>query len=289
LTTSDQRRARRPLAGKESGHDSSEVERRNPVTKAIQMIAWMSDSGEQQWGIRQAARGLGVPPSTAHRTVSMLEAAGVLQSDGEGRYGFTLEFIRLASRIALDVPLRRAARPHMRSLVERTNETAYLGLYSEDLTQMMYVESIDSDHPVRYVLPINEWMPLYAGAGGEAILAFLPDEEIEGILAQTDLKPLTDQTITDAEELKRELDDIRRRGYAMTVGRLIPGAVGIAAPVYGPDDRVIGDIVLALPEVRYDDDAAGALAAELTACVDAVSADLGARDPRARRQAEATG
>lgn len=267
----------RTRGSRTSQRSDGEIERRNPVTKAVQMIAWMSDSGEQQWGIRQAARGLGVPPSTAHRTVSMLEAAGVLTGDDEGRYSFTLEFIRMASRIALDVPLRRAALPHMQALVDAINETAYLGLYNEERTQMMYIECIDAPHPVRYVLPMYEWMPLYAGAGGEGILAFLPGAEIEHILANTDLKPLTAETITDAAELKRELDDIRSHGYAMTVGRLIPGAAGVAAPIYGPDDRVIGDVVLALPDVRFDEGAADALGAQVRACADAVSADLGSR------------
>jgi IclR family acetate operon transcriptional repressor len=257
--------------------EHAEIGRRNPVIKAVQVIAWMSDSGEQSWGIRQAARELGVPPSTAHRTFAMLENAGVLTSDDEGRYSFTLEFIRMASRIALDVPLRRAALPHMQALVERTNETAYLGLYGEDRGQIMYIECIEAAHPVRYVLPTYEWMPLYAGAGGEGVLAFLPEEEIDEILATTDLKPLTDQTLTDVAELKRELDDIRSQGYAMTVGRLIAGAAGVSAPVYGPNDRVIGVIVLALPDVRFGDRSADDLGADVAACADAISADLGAR------------
>jgi IclR family transcriptional regulator, acetate operon repressor len=269
--------------GAERSKTMAEIERRNPVTKAVQMIAWMADSGEKRWGIRQAARGLGIPPSTAHRTVSMLEAAGVVTTDGEGRYSFSLEFIRLASRIALDVPLRRAAMPHMQALVDRTDETAYLGLYNGDRTQMMYIECIESHHPVRYVLPMYEWMPLYAGAGGEAILAFLPSDEIESILANTDLKPLTDLTITDPAELKRELDEIRERGYAATTGRLIEGAMGIAAPIYGPEERVIGDVVLALPQLRVDAPRGESLGAEVAACADAVSADLGGRPRDARR------
>ena len=69
------------------------VERRSPVTKAIQMLAWMAESDEQSWGIRQAARGLDVPPSTAHRTFAMLESAGAVVSDEGGRYRFSLDLI----------------------------------------------------------------------------------------------------------------------------------------------------------------------------------------------------
>jgi IclR family acetate operon transcriptional repressor len=259
-----------------------EVERRNPVEKAVQMLAWMADSGEGHWGIRQLARGLEIPPSTAHRTVSMLEAAGVLTSDGEARYRFSLDFIRLASRVALDVPLRRAAMPHLRRLVERINETAYLGVYSSDRKRMMYVDCVHSTHPLRYVLPLYEWLPMHAGAGGEGILAFLPEDEIEAILASAELEPVTEQTVTDADELRRELIEVRARGYVMSVGRLIAGAVGIAAPVFGPDNRVIGDIVLALPEARIEPLTADTLGRELATCGDAVSADLGGNPAAAR-------
>lgn len=261
------------------GDGDGAVERRSPVTKAIQMLAWMADSGEQHWGIRQAARGLGLPPSTAHRTISMLESAGALTGDDEGRYRFSLDFIRLASRVALDLPLRRAALPHMHALVERTDETAYLGLYSSERRQMMYLDRVEAHHPLRYVLPLYEWLPMHAGAGGEGILAFLPDEESMSILTAANLERLTDRTVTDPEELMREFVEIRRRGYVMTRGRLIEGTVGMAAPVFGPDGRAIGDVVLALPEVRLKPEDADSLGRELAACADAVSADLGGRRP----------
>ena len=263
----------------QSGTDGGPPERRNPVTKAIQMLAWMADSGEQHWGIRQAARGVGVPPSTAHRTISTLEAAGVLTGDDNGRYRLSLDFIRLASRVALDVPLRRAALPRMHALVDRTEETAYLGLYNAERKRMMYVDRVESHHPLRYDLPLYEWMPMHAGAGGEGILAFLPESEIESILTDETLQAVTESTVTDADELRREFVDIRTRGYVMTRGRLISGTVGLAAPVFGPDGRVIGDIVLALPEARLKPQDADSLGRELAACADAVSADLGGRRP----------
>lgn len=255
------------------------VERRSPVTKALQMLEWMAESGEQHWGIRQAARGLDLPPSTAHRTISMLENAGALTSDEEGRYSFSLDLIRLASRVALDLPLRRAAMPHMRELVERTNETAYLGLYNSDRMRMMYLDRVQSDHPLRYVLPLYEWMPMHAGAGAEAMLAFLPEQERESILTEANLQAVTEETVTDPGELRRELAEIRGRGFVMTRGRLIEGAAGLAAPVFGPDDRVVGGLVLALPEVRLKPKDADSLGHELVRCADAVSADLGGQRP----------
>lgn len=260
----------------ERSEDAAERERRDPVSKAFRMLAWMADSGDGSWGVRELARGLRIAPSTAHRTVSMLEAAGVLVSDAEtGQYRLSLEFLRMASHVAAEIPIRQAALVHMQALVEATTETAYLGVYDASRRKMLYVETVHSSHPLRYVLPQYEWLPMHAGAGGLGILPFLPAEEIEDLLGQTELERLTDQTITDAGELARELEQIRRDGYVLSVGRLIEGAVGIAAPIFGPDDRVIGDVVLALPQVRLPAETAQSLGHDVVACANRVTVDLG--------------
>lgn len=273
--------------GSGGGEDGNGAERRSPVTKAIQMLAWMADSGEQSWGIRQAARGLEVPPSTAHRTFAMLESAGALVSDDAGRYRFSLDLIRLASRIGLDLPLRRAALPHMQELVELTGETIYLGVYGAERRRLMYVDRVESAHPLRYDLPMFEWLPMHAGAGGEAILAFLPESEIDAILGSDELAVLTEKTVTDPQQLRDELPLVRRDGYLETRGRLLEGTVGMAAPVFGPGDRVVGSIVVALPEIRLDRPDAQSLGTKLRSCADAVSADLGGSRPAADSAAPA--
>lgn len=269
--------SREPAAEAEDG--DAGVERRNPMAKAVQMLGWMADSGEQSWGIRQAARGLGLPPSTAHRTITMLQQAGALIGDEGGRYRFSLDFIRMASRVADELPLRRAALPHMADLVRQTDETTYLGVYSPERKRIMYVDRVESHHPLRYVLPLYEWLPMHAGAGGEAVLAFLADSDIESILSTDDLTALTHNTVTDPAQLRSEFAHIRQHGYIETRGRLIEGTVGMAAPVFGPAGAVVGSIVVALPEIRLNPDASHSLGVKLADCADAVSADLGGQRP----------
>ena len=265
-------------AAVDDSQEPTDGERRDPVTKAFRMLAWMADSDQDRWGVRELARGLEIAPSTAHRTISSLEAAGVLVADPQtAGYRLSLEFLRLASKATEDVPIRHAAIAHMRALVDTTNETAYLGAYDAARRKMMYVETVPSSHPLRYVLPMHEWLPMHAGAGGLGILPFLGNEEIEDILRRNALEPLTERTITDVTELNQELARIRRDGYVLSIGRLIPGAVGIAAPIFGSDDRVIGDIVLALPEVRLPAEIAESLGHDVMVCANRVTVDLGGR------------
>jgi IclR family acetate operon transcriptional repressor len=117
---------------------------------------------------------------------------------------------------------------------------------------MMFVEIVESAHPLRYELQLNRWLPVHAGATGLAIMAFLPEEERRTIVARSRLDPVTERTIQDPVFLQRELERIRHRGYACTHGQRIPGAVGLAAPVWGPDGRVVGDVALTVPDYRFE-------------------------------------
>lgn len=256
---------------------SDRSERRNPLEKAFRILAWVADREVSGWGVREVARELEMAPSTAYRTLAALEKADIVKLDEvSGQYGFTLEFLRLASRLAADVPTRRAALPRLTELVELTGETAYLGLYDHRRMKMMYIDVVESSHPVQYSMARFEWLDLYAGAGGLGILPFLPSRDIEVVLASTQLRPLTPDTVTDPEKLRTMLREIRQRGYVISVGQRIIGAVGIAAPIYGPDNCVIGDLVLALPASRFSQRSAHTLGRHVTNAAAAVSTDLGA-------------
>jgi IclR family acetate operon transcriptional repressor len=139
----------------------------------------------------------------------------------------------------------------MQSLVAGCNETAFLGLYDPARLEMVLAASVESLHPLRYVVRLHEWVPIHAGASGLAIMAFLPESERQAIISRTALRPFTDRTITEPQTLEKELARTRQRGYAFTRSQRIPGAVGLAAPIFGPDSRVVGDLILTIPEHRF--------------------------------------
>ena len=260
------------------GKAADGVERRKPLEKAFRILAWAADRDQPTWGVREVARELDMAPSTAYRVLSALEAADVVFFDAAtAQYSLTMEFFRLASRVAADVPIRRAALPRLGELVELTGETAYLGVYDQARMKLMYIDLVESPHPVQYTMARYEWLDLYAGAGGLGVLPFLPEPEIEQVLGTTELKALTPATITKPDMLHREFAKIRQQGYVVSVGQRIVGAVGIAAPIFGPADRVIGDVVLALPASRFSPRKEPTLGRQVAAAAAAVSAHLGAR------------
>lgn len=92
-------------------------------------------------------------------------------------------------------------------------------------------------------------LPLHAGASAQAILAFLPAEDQRAIL-ESALEQFTPATITDPGRLRRRLVAIRKQGYAESKGEVYPGAMGIAAPIFAREGRVVASIAVSGPAGR---------------------------------------
>jgi len=225
---------------------------RNPVEKAVTLLRWMVDDGGTEWGVREIARALGLAPSTVHRVLVDLEGQQLVRVDPvTARYSLALEFFRLAWKSTQRFPLRLVATPALRQLVEQTNETAFLGVYDRDRREMMFATAIESTNELRYVVTLNKWLPLYMGASGLAILAFLPERERRAIIAGVRAKSSRNGGPKLRKELLAKLAQVRRVGYSKTTGQRVAGAVGICAPVFGSGGIVVGDIGLSIPDLRF--------------------------------------
>lgn len=239
----------------------------------------MADQRGEDWGLRQVAAGVGMHPSTVHRLLSMLEVENLVRQDVEsGRYGLGADFLRLAWKTATRDSLARLAHPVLRRLRDETGETANLGIYDSGRRAMLLVSSVESQHAVRNIRPLYTWMPVHGGATGRALLAFLGREEREAVLAG-ELPAVTDATITDRDALARNLEEVRRKGYALSRGERVAGGVGIAAPVVGAGGRLAGVVGITMPEQRFARDDEPRLAPLVVAAARDVAARLGAGDP----------
>jgi DNA-binding IclR family transcriptional regulator len=120
-------------------------------------------------------------------------------------------------------------------------------------------------------------MPLHAGASGRAILAFLPEAEIESYL-QSGLPKVGPNTVTDRAELRRLLEQTREKGLARSRQESASGIAAISVPVFLPDGRVAGSLSISGPENRLTDDVLDSLAPKILESGVALSRELGYRD-----------
>jgi IclR family acetate operon transcriptional repressor len=252
--------------------------KRDPVVKAFKLLAWLIEQPAGSAGVREMATALGMSPSGVHRVLSVLLDEGMVRQDPEtSRYSLGIELYRLSNIASAKAPIRRVALQHMRRLVDACNETALLAIYDPSQLDMAFVATVESSHPLRYMIELNQRLPLHLGAPGLAIMAFLPPEDIVAVIERTRLSPVTNLSITEPYRLQIELEKIRKRGCAATKGQLIPGATGLAAPIFGSRGEVVGDISLTIPEQRLAEGGEAKLLELLMECTARITEEIGGR------------
>jgi DNA-binding IclR family transcriptional regulator len=179
-------------------------------------------------------RRTGLPKSTVHRMLRELVRVGLLEQAGHDfRLGLLLfELGQLAPR---QRELHEAARPHMAALHGATQHNVGLAVVLEH--EVVYVDLLRGKDGSRLPQRTGSRWPAHASCSGKAVLAFA--DGADGIPGG-DLRRLTDRTITDVRELADELRRVRRRGVAFDRCESFPNVVGVAAPVTGPGDEVVG-------------------------------------------------
>jgi DNA-binding IclR family transcriptional regulator len=118
----------------------------------------------------------------------------------------------------------------------------------------MYIEMVESESEVRIVVPLGIRIPFWAGAIGKVMLAHMKDEEKEQVirkLIHDEVKTYPTGQVLHISELTDELNDIRKKGYAIGSGERVPGAYAVAAPIFAKDYRVAGAISLHGPTPRF--------------------------------------
>lgn len=208
----------------------------------------------QPLGVTEIARRLDIPKSSASMLLGTLEARGYVTSDQSRRFRLQPAFGDAGGSWigGLNAQLLRVARPIMRALVQSTGESSFLGVLTPDW-RLQYIEKVVSPNEVRFDADIVAPRPLHCTSVGLAILAFQPAERIDAFFATRPLGRLTANTITDPARLREELDAIRKRGYAESKDAHVIGASGFAAPIFGPDGRVVAGINVSAPSARCRD------------------------------------
>jgi DNA-binding IclR family transcriptional regulator len=137
----------------------------------------------------------------------------------------------------------------MRYLANHTGESA--SLFVVDGLKRLCLAREEGTFSIRYNIVEGQRMVLYAGAGGKVLLAFGPEELRRKILGKNHLKELTPTTIKDPKDLAKELEAIRRQGYASSYGERDTEVAALAAPICGHDGKVCAALSIAGPINRF--------------------------------------
>ena len=203
-------------------------------------------------GIRETSRQIGIDKSAVGRLLSQLQALDLVRkSAATGRYVVGPRLYALGATLVAQDSMTRAARPIVKALATRFNETCYLGV--RERAGFSFRVKFESTHAIRYVVDLGVMAPFHAGAGGRAILAGMTRGELEDALQELRLEPLTDATITDRAALETRIEKDRSRGFSVSLGERVHESTAIAAPFFDASGICRGSIVFARPAVRHSD------------------------------------
>ncbi len=179
------------------------------------------------------------PKATLYRLLQTLVAQGMLSYDpGAGCYTLGIRLVRLAHVAWQQSSLAPIARPLLDRLSAEVGETVHLAQL--DNAQGLYVDKRNARDPVRMYSQAGKVGPAYCTGVGKAMLAFLPETHLPGILAQQSWHRFTDRTLTTPEALQADLAAIRARGHAFDNEEHEPGIICVAVPILSTGGQVLG-------------------------------------------------
>ncbi|MGP4019549.1 IclR family transcriptional regulator [Saccharopolyspora sp. 5N708] len=221
----------------------------------------------------QLAQRLGVHKSTAMRLLRTLEAGRFVRREDVHHYRLGSALFDLAHQALEDLDVRGVARPHLVELGEISGHTVHLATLEDD--QVVYIDKVDSKHPVRMYSRIGRRAPVHCTAVGKALVAELPSRQRRQFAQQLSYPELTANTIDSAERFLAELDRARVQGYAVDRGEHEDFIHCVGAPIRNHRGEVVAAMSLSVPKVLLDFDGLLRLVDDVLRAAGAVSAELG--------------
>ena len=242
------------------------------IERAADVLFSLVRAGGPQ-GVTEIASERGISKAVVHRILTSLRERDLVTVDASTRlYSLGPGVLELAAAYRSQLDVRVLALDTMRDLVRATDETATLSILHNG--RRVYVDQITPNREVKMTVQVGASFPLHAGASSKAFLAWLPEDQRLDCLSST-LDALTDATIVDPGELRRELFRIREQGFAVSLGERQQGAGSVAAPLLDEQMWPVAVLSVCGPVQRFRGEIAG-VAAEVVRTTRALSRQLGA-------------
>lgn len=201
------------------------------VKKAFEILEAISLSRKGA-GVNKIARDLKMAKSTVHGITSILEDLGAIMRDPlTKRYTLGLTLFELGRLAYSQIDLKDLARPIMEELMEKTQESVFLGVLNGE--RVTILDIVESRQDLKITSPIGTTIPLLAGATGKVFLACMEEEKVKEIIRKKGFTRYTENTIIDPEKYLQEIRSVREKGYATDYEEYILGVRAVVSPIKG--------------------------------------------------------
>jgi DNA-binding IclR family transcriptional regulator len=204
------------------------------------------------WGVRELAKECGMSHSVVHRILSTFEKKGFLMQDPQTqKYELGISFWEYGQMVQEKIHLDDLIHPILDKIAKKGGESVFFTVL--DGQEGVCMGIAESEQNIKYAISIGSRTQLYAGASNKVIMAFLSEQQQEEIIRKG-LRPVTPHTIVNEEKLKKELGDIKQKGWCYSVGEYTESVFGIAVPLFNYRNEIFSSLTIAGPAYRAKED-----------------------------------
>lgn len=220
------------------------------VERAADVLTLFARTRTRDLGVTDIANQLKLSKAVVHRILMSLRGKNFIDFNPETRrYRLGPAAVALGLNYLNQIDVRAIAHPELQALSAATQESATLSIRTGTFARV-YIDQVKPDREIAMSVAIGIPYALHSGASSKAFLAYIPPHEMEAFLKQA-LRKVTPATVTDPKVLREQIAQVRKDGYAASIGERESGAAAIAAPVFDHNGRVAAVISLSGPTDRF--------------------------------------
>lgn len=219
-----------------------------PTMRLFSLLEVIAEK-DQTFSLQGLVEETGLPKPTLHRMLQQLESVGVLQREGDARhYATGVRLRRLAANLLINNTHHGARRLVLRQLVEEVGESCNLTAFTG--SEVVYLDRMETAAPLRFYLHSGSRVPAHCSSSGKLFLAQMSPAQRRRLLAHMPLTKYTNKTEDDPAKLERELETVRRNGYAIDDEEFLPGLLCVAVLVPSSTGRSNLAVAIQAPIMR---------------------------------------
>jgi DNA-binding IclR family transcriptional regulator len=245
------------------------------IERVLNILNYLASS-RKPCGVTEISKKFHIDKSSVSRVLSSLERQKWVFQLPDKTYDLGNKPLEFGLSVLSRVELRKVSKQHLIELNDITNETVGLGFRLG--FEEMYLDQAECKHVVRAVIELGIKSPIWRGATGKAMLAYMDKSEVDEVidhLSKSDERVLASGKILEIDKLLEQLSEIRRQGFAVSVGERATGATNVASPIFDHNNKVIGNISITGPLPRFNEEIARGFGPQVKQASQSISMKLG--------------
>lgn len=268
---------RRKPVGRPAGAGKSSSGHSQSLVRGLNILEGLA-AAPSGLGLSDIAQIVGLAPSTTHRLLQALHKQGFIIQDADlGLWKIGVKTFQIGNTFLEARDFVATARPFLRQLTQDSGETANLGIRDDGMA--VFLAQSESSQMMRMITRLGSRAPLHASGVGKALLAWLPDREVERILQSRGLNRVTENTLDTPSRLREGLAEIRRQGYACDREEHAIGLHCVAASIHDEHANPLAAISVSGPVARIPESRLAELGGLVSRAAREITLQIGGRLP----------